>query len=108
MKLVDPMRYVKLKASGRLPSPKGMVLAILRLLQRDDYRIEELVRLVKSDPAIAGELLKFANAASFGHTNPIVSLPQAVTVLGARQLRAIVIAFSVLNNNRVGNCPQFN
>ena len=78
------------------------------MLQRDDYRIEELVRLVKSDPAIAGELLKFANAASFGHTNPIVSLPQAVTVLGARQLRAIVIAFSVLNNNRVGNCPQFN
>ena len=108
MKLVDPMRYVKLKAYGRLPSPKGIVLAILRMLQRDDYRNDELVRLVKSDPAIAGELLKFSNAASFGHLHPITSLPQAVTVLGTSQLRTIVIAFSVLNNNRVGNCPKFN
>ena len=107
MKLVDPMRYVKLKASGRLPSPKGLVLAIIRLLQRDDYRIDELVRLVKSDPAIAGELLKFSNAAAFGHSRPIASLPQAIAVLGTRQLRAIVIAFSVLNKSRGGNCPQF-
>ncbi len=107
MKLVDPVRYVSLKASGRLPSPKGLALAIIRLLQRDDYNLDELVRLVQSDPAIAGELLKFSNTANFGHNTPIVSLPKAVTTLGTRQVRVIVTAFSVIHNYRSGNCPQF-
>ena len=108
MKLVDPVRYVKLKTSGRLPSPKGLALAIIRLLQNDDYKIDDLVRLIQSDPAIAGELLRFSNAAAFGHINPVVSLPKAVTTLGALRIRVIVIAFSVLNNHRSGNCSQFN
>jgi HD-like signal output (HDOD) protein len=107
MKLVEPIRYVTLKASGRLPSPKGLALIIVRTLQRDDYKIDELVRLVKSDPVIAGEILKFSNAVSYGHSRSIASLWEAVAMLGARRLRAIVIAFSVLNNNRTGNCPQF-
>ena len=107
MKLVEPIRYVKLKASGRLPSPKGLALIIIRLLQRDDYKIDDLVRLVKSDPAIAGELLKFSNAAAFGNRRAIVSLSEAVSTLGSRQVGMIVIAFSILNKNRSGNCPQF-
>ena len=107
MKLVDPARYVQLKESKRLPSPKGVPLAIIRLLQRENYRIEDLVRLVQSDPSIAGELLRFSNAASFGHGNPVVSLSKAITMLGVLRVRVIVIAFSVMNNNRTGVCPQF-
>ena len=66
MRLVDPDRYAALKATGKLPSPKGVALSIIRLLQRDDFRIGDLVRLVQSDPAIAGRILYFANAAAFG------------------------------------------
>lgn len=107
MKLLDPIRYVNLKASGRLPSPKGLALAIIKLLQEDGYKVEELVRLIQSDPAIAGEVLKFSNAVLFGESHPIVSLSQAVIRLGASQVRAIVIAFSILNNHRSGHCAQF-
>lgn len=107
MKLVDPIHYAKLKETGQLPSPKGLALAIIKLLQRDDYKIDELVRLIQSDPVIAGEILKFSNAAPFGHVSPVVSLPKAITTLGTRQIGLIVVAFSVLNNHRNGNCPQF-
>ncbi|MBL8415981.1 MAG: hypothetical protein JNM42_16240, partial [Propionivibrio sp.] len=54
MRFVDPDRYAALKATGKLPSPKGVALSIIRLLQRDDFRIADLVQLVQSDPAIAG------------------------------------------------------
>lgn len=108
MHLVDPIRYVKLKASGRLPSPKGLALSIVRLLQREDYKIDDLVRLVQSDPVIAGELLKFSNTASFGHGRPIISLSEAVTTLGAYRVRVLVLALSTLRNHRSGHCPQFN
>ena len=107
MHLLNPERYKQLNASGQMPSPKGVALAVIRLLQRDDYKIDDLVRLVQSDPAIAGELLKFSNAASFGHSRPIVSLSKAVTTLGTLRVRVLVLALSLLHNHRSGNCPQF-
>lgn len=106
MKLVETVCYEQLKASGQLPSPKGVALAIVRLLQCDDYQINDLVRLVQSDPAISGELLRFSNAAAFNHSRPIVSLAKAVTTLGAFRVRVLVLALSVLHNNRGGNCHQ--
>ena len=78
MQLVDPDRYASLKATGKLPSPKGVALSIIRLLQREDFRVADLVQLVQSDPAIAGRLLYFANAAAFGRSRPIVSLQRAI------------------------------
>ncbi|HEX5392408.1 MAG TPA: diguanylate cyclase [Rhodocyclaceae bacterium] len=107
MELLDSSQYQRLKASGQLPSPQGVAFAIIKLLQRDDYRIEDLVHLVQSDPAIAGRLLKFANAAIFGNGRPIVSLSKAVISLGAFRVRDLVLGFSVLHNHRSGDCPGF-
>jgi len=107
MRFVDPARYEQLKASGQLPSPKGVALAIIKLLQNDDYQIDELVHLVQSDPAIAGQLLQFANAAVFGHVRPVASLLKAVTTLGAHRVRVLVLGFSLMQSHRSGKCPQF-
>jgi HD-like signal output (HDOD) protein len=107
MKFVEQSPYLKLKASGRLPSPKGLSLSIIRLLHRDNYNVAELVRLVKSDPAISGELLKFANSASYAHSQPVVAISDAVTTLGARQVGVIVTAFTILHDNRNGTCKEF-
>lgn len=45
MRFVAPDRYAALKATGKLLSP-GRRLAIIHLLQRDDYRVADLVQLV--------------------------------------------------------------
>ena len=84
---VDPTRYDSLKATGKLPSPKGVALAIINLLQRDDFHVADLVRLVQSDPAIAGRLLQISNAAIFARPRPIVSLQRAIVALGAFRVR---------------------
>jgi HD-like signal output (HDOD) protein len=108
MRLVDPVLYIKLAASGKLPTPQRLALAIKRLLQNDNYKIEDLVRLVQSDPALAGELLKFSNAASYGNSRPIVSIPKAVVTLGTKRVAVLVLALSVLHSNRGGQCLEFN
>lgn len=82
-------------------------MAIVKLLQCEDFKIDDLLRLSQSDPAIAGNLLKFSNASSFGHSHPIVSLSKAITTLGAFRVRNLVLALSVLHNHRSGDCPQF-
>lgn len=107
MRFVAPDRYAALKATGRLLSPKGVALAIIRLLQRDDYRMADLVQLVQSDPAIAGRILYFANAAVFGRSRPIVSLQGAIVALGTFRLRDLVIGLSVMNEHRKGQCAAF-
>ncbi len=108
MRLVDPVLYLKLATTGKLPSPQRLALAITRLLQSDNYKIDDLVRLVQSDPALAGELIKFSNAASYGNSRPIVSIPKAVVTLGTKRVGVIVLALSVLHSNRSGQCLEFN
>ncbi|MBS4098832.1 MAG: diguanylate cyclase [Sulfuricella sp.] len=107
MKLMDPSRYAELKASGHLPSPQGVAFAIIKLMQRDDYQVNDLVHLVQSDPAIAGRILKFANAAAFSSGRAIVSLSKAIIALGAFRVRDLVLAFSILHSNRSGTCANF-
>jgi len=107
MRFVAPDRFAELKATGKLPSPKGVALSIIRLLQRDDYRISDLVQLVQSDPAIAGRILYFANAAAFGRSRPIISLQRAIVALGSFRVRDLVIGLSVMHNHRSGQCLEF-
>lgn len=107
MLLLPAERYAELKATGQLPSPRGVATAIMHLLQRDDFPIADLVRLVQSDPAIAGRLLKFANSAAFGHGRPVVSLHRAIIALGTYHVRDLVLGFSLLQDNRDGLCPEF-
>ncbi len=104
---VDADRYLSLKATGKLPSPKGVAFSIIKLLQRDDFRVPDLEKLVQSDPAIAGRLLKFANAAAFGRTRPIVSLQRAIVALGAFRVRDLVITLSVMHSHASGQCRAF-
>ncbi|HMW16992.1 MAG TPA: diguanylate cyclase [Accumulibacter sp.] len=104
---VDPTRYDSLKATGKLPSPKGVALAIINLLQRDDFHVADLVRLVQSDPAIAGRLLQISNAAIFARPRPIVSLQRAIVALGAFRVRDMVIGLSILSDNTHGQCTIF-
>lgn len=107
MRLMEPEHYEKFKASGRLPSPKGVALAIIRLLRRADYKLSDLVQLLQSDPAIAGRLLKFANSAALANVRPIASVATAVQVLGAHRVRDLVLGFSILHDYRDGKCAEF-
>jgi diguanylate cyclase (GGDEF)-like protein len=107
MRFVAPDRFAELKATGKLPSPKGVALSIIRLLQRDDYRVADLVQLVQSDPAIAGRILYFANAAAFGRSRPIISLQRAIVALGSFRVRDLVIGLSVMHSHRSGQCAEF-
>lgn len=52
----------------------------------------QLVRLVQSDPAVAGEIMRVANSAALRPRNPIVSLQQAVSWLGVAVVRNITVA----------------
>ncbi len=107
MKLISPERFAELRTGGRLPSPRGVAAAIARLLQRDDFPLDQLVGLVQGDPALAGRLLKVANAAAWGRSRPLVALRQAIVALGAYRVRDLAVGFSLLRAHRAGLCRTF-
>jgi HD-like signal output (HDOD) protein len=52
----------------------------------------QLARLIQSDPALAGELMRVANSPVLRPRSPIVSLQQAVSWLGVAEVRNIAMA----------------
>ena len=79
---LDVTKFEHLKASGDLPSPKGVALAIIRLIQQEDSSMGDLARVIKTDPAFVGRLIKAANGLTGYNRRAIVSVQEALMVLG--------------------------
>lgn len=99
--------FHELKATGRLPSPSGTALAIMKLAQQDDATIHQVAQLVKADPALSGSILGFANSAAFGARRPIATVQDAAMLMGIESVRNIALSLSLLDKNSQGNCHGF-
>lgn len=104
---IDISQFEQLKASGDLPSPKGSALAIIRLTRKDDLSLGELARVIKTDPAFVGRLVKAANGVGVSGTRPIASVQEALMVVGLPSVRNMALGFSLLSNYRDGRCEHF-
>lgn len=100
-------RLGEIRALGDLPSPKGAALAVMRLTQKEDVTVVELVRAVKADPALVGRLIKAANSAQSGSHRPVASVQDAMVRLGVRTVRYLALSFSLLSGYSKGQCPHF-
>ena len=104
---IDMKRYAQLKAAGDLPSPRGVALAIIRLTQAPDVSLAELGRVIKGDPAFVGRLIKAANGLIAENRRAIVSVQEALMVLGLPAVRTLALGFSLLSTYRKGTCQGF-
>lgn len=103
----DETQFDTLRALGLLPSPQGVAVAIARMALQDEVATDELTQLIKTDPAMAGRLLRYANAAGAGSRRQIASLSQAVTFLGLYRIRQLALVFSLVDFYRQGRCTGF-
>ncbi|EIC29544.1 MULTISPECIES: GGDEF domain-containing response regulator [Methylomicrobium] len=99
--------FHELKAAERLPTPSGLALAIMQLLQKTDATLLELAELVKGDPALTARILGFANSAAFGARRPVATVHDAVLMMGMNSVRNFALSLSLINNHRDGHCMGF-
>ena len=104
---IDITKFEHLKASGDLPSPKGVALAIIRLIQQEDSSMGDLARIIKTDPAFVGRLIKAANGLAGYNRRAIASVQEALMVLGLPAVRTLALGFSLLSSYRDGACKGF-
>lgn len=81
-----------LRSLKNLPPFPMVAQRALLLLNKPEVSIQELVEVVKFDPAITANVLRISNSAYFGLRREIHSLHQALMLLGTQELLKIIIA----------------
>jgi HD-like signal output (HDOD) protein len=75
-----------------LPVLSGSYQRILESLADSEFDAEKVATLVMRDAALTAQLLKVVNSAYFGRSGTVDSALQAVLVVGAARLKAVVLA----------------
>ncbi|OGR05818.1 MAG: hypothetical protein A3K23_06100 [Desulfobacca sp. RBG_16_58_9] len=81
-----------LRSLKNLPPFPMVAQRALLLLNKPEVSIQELVEVVKFDPAVTANILRISNSAYFGLRREIHSLHQALLLLGTQELLKIIIA----------------
>lgn len=78
-----------------LPTIPIVAAKVMQLIECEDTTVEEITRVVASDPAVAARVLKISNSTFYGCQRQIQTLPLAIMVLGFNTLKSLVVAASL-------------
>lgn len=90
-----------------LPAPPKDAIRIVQACSTGGVDSRDLAAIVTNDPALTAELLRIANSALFGLASQVKSVARAVTILGSRALRNLVLCISMRDALRSDSIPGF-
>jgi len=90
-----------------LPAPPKDAIRIVQACSRPGIDSRDMAQIVANDPLLTAELLRVANSAFFGLVSQVRSVARAVTVLGNRALRNLVLCISMRDALRADSIPGF-
>lgn len=80
-----------IKKSAAVPSMPQVVSRFLEIMQDPSFDYGDLVKVLSVDPGTVSEILRLVNSALFGLRKKVVSLRQAVTLLGPKRTRSLLL-----------------
>jgi diguanylate cyclase (GGDEF)-like protein len=90
---IVPYSLESILASERIPSLPEVAARIVEIARDPDPNYDLLIETIRTDPAIAGRILKTANSALLGMRSRAHSIEQAVPRLGTTMVRTLVLGF---------------
>ena len=75
-----------------LPAPSPSVARLLALLARPDADNDDMIKIVQQDGVMSAKLLGLCNSASYGFSDPVGSIEQAVLMLGHSEIHRLVMS----------------
>ncbi|MGA1846263.1 HDOD domain-containing protein [Deferribacter abyssi] len=84
----------KLETIEDLPTMPQTAKKVLDILNRPDFSFAELVSVISKDMNITASILRLANSALYSPRNEIQNLTQALSFLGANNIKNLVVALS--------------
>jgi HD-like signal output (HDOD) protein/GGDEF domain-containing protein len=83
------------ECTGQLYSLPAAAAEVLRLTGEPTIDPRAIKQCVESDPALAARILRVVNSSLFGPSRQVTDLNQALTLLGVRPLKILVLGFSL-------------
>ena len=87
---------------GDLPALPTVVSEVLELTGNPESATSEVSEAVEKDPALAAKVLRISNSSYYGMKQYVGTLKLALVILGAREVRNIVLGISVFDTLRGG------
>lgn len=81
--------------STTLPSMPGAVLRLLQVFSDPDVSVDDVVDVLRTDPALASRILKAANSSIVGASRPTSELKRAAMMLGKKTVTTLALSFSL-------------
>ncbi len=78
-----------------LPTLPEVALKIRDAIDDPNVSAQSIVRLLSTDPVISAQIIRTANSAAFSNGNPVNDVSAAVTRLGYRMLRNLVMVIAM-------------
>jgi len=97
----------QLNIRDTLPTPKGVALSIMQMCNNEDISIHEITKLIQTDPTLSYRLIHRANLTR-SSSRQIVSVSDAVLLLGIKSVKQLAMSFSLIDQYQQGNCNAFN
>lgn len=90
----------KVIACPTLPSLPGVALRVLELTRDPNVRMADIADAVHTDPALTAKVLRTINSSYYGLSQPCPSIPRAMSMLGLKAVKSIVLGFSLVDYSR--------
>lgn len=80
---------------GDLPSMPAVAAKVITVVEDVNASADDLRAVIERDPALAARILKVANSSLFGFSRRIETLRHAITLLGFRSVKNLVLGASM-------------
>ena len=74
-----------------LPLFDRTAMRVQGMVQSEDFDLDEVGRLIQSDPALTGDLLRLSNSTFFGGIEKVATVRDAIMRLGMRQVVELLV-----------------
>lgn len=85
-----------LRGAGKLPSLPSIYQELARVTRDVEASVEDLCRVISRDQSLVARLLRLANSAFYGMPSRVLTIDEAVQLIGSRGIHELVLATSVL------------
>ncbi|KAF0185648.1 MAG: histidine kinase [Nitrospirae bacterium] len=100
----DPAEELLSKIQGgySLPSLSLVALKLVDLASSENSSIDDMARLIETDPALTVRLLRLANSVFFKSSSPATTIEQAIMRIGSNHLRIMALSLSLRDTFPMG------
>jgi diguanylate cyclase (GGDEF)-like protein len=85
------------ETSENLPTLPGIALRLLQAVQKQNPDIDEIGKILATDPPLSAKVLKIVNSSFYSLPSRITSVNHAINMLGINSVKNLALGFSLVN-----------